>query len=74
MDTYAFQIVNHEEDERERQEIEQEKKTEEKQRILLQRLNELKRRQESADLRVSYLLRSNKQNTCVFINPTDPNL
>ena len=52
MDSYAIQIVDHEEDERERQEIEREKKTEEKQRILLQRLNELKKRQETADLRV----------------------
>ena len=52
MDSYAMQVVNHEEDERERQEIQQEKKIEEKQRILLQRLNELKKRQEAADLRV----------------------
>lgn len=56
MQYLAVQIVDEEEEDRRRKQFEQEKRAEEKQRVLLERLNELKKRQEAADLRVSYLV------------------
>ncbi|XP_063441327.1 coiled-coil domain-containing protein 191-like [Mytilus trossulus] len=51
LSSYAVKLVDQEEEDRRRKYVEQEKKTEVKQRILLERLNELKKRQEANDLR-----------------------